>query len=269
MPTLLLPPRLNEDTERLNYAAVRSGWEVIYAPSWRLPSDMRYRAPIAVYGDPLFADLAASALNLALFESPAGWLPELSYDLRKRNVVLTTLTEARTVSVPTFIKPAEDKSFPAAVYADPVALLAVTPGLPDDFPVLLSEPVIWEVEYRIFALNGEPKAMSPYFRHGELVYNPQSRKWDAPPEEQSDALAFAADVLIHTANMLPSGIVLDVGILAGRGFAVVEANPAWASGLYGCDPESALAVIAASVGSRADLSETESRFTRPAVVIEP
>ncbi|MBC7804873.1 MAG: ATP-grasp domain-containing protein [Akkermansiaceae bacterium] len=269
MPTLLLPPRMNEDTRRLNSAAwVREGWAVVHAQSWRLPPDIRYRPPIVVYGDPLFVDLAASALHLAMLEPPTDWLPNLPFDLRKRNIVLTTLAGARTVSEPTFIKPAEDKSFPAGVYADSVALLAVTPGLPDDWPVLLSEPVTWEVEYRVFALDGKPMTISPYFRDGKLVYE-QLRGWLAPPEEQAEALAFATGVLNDTSTTLPSGAVLDVGIIAGRGFAVVEANPAWASGLYGCDPADALAVVAASVCPRSDLAPSQVRFARPAVVVEP
>jgi hypothetical protein len=238
---------------------------------------MQYDPPLAVYGDPLFADLAASALGLALLEPPKGWLPSLPYELRKRNVELTILVEARSISSPTFVKPAEDKSFPATVYADSAALLAVTPDLPDDLPVLLSEPATWEVEYRIFALDGQPVAISPYFRHGQLVYDvlsqnpgaPLHERWPAPPEERDAALAFATDVIIHTANGLPSGIVLDVGIIAGRGFAVVEANPAWASGLYGCDPTEALRVVAASVCPRIGMCETQARFARPAVIIEP
>lgn len=269
MPTLLLPPRLNEDTRRLDHAAIRSGWKVVHAPSWRLPADVLYELPISVYGDPLFADLAASVLGLALLEPPKDWLPSLSYELRKRHVELTTLAGARAISSPTFVKPAEDKSFPASVYADAAALLAVTPDLPDDLPILISEPATWEVEYRIFALDGKPVAVSPYFRFGELVYNLENRNWNSPAEERDATLAFASDVLIHTSNSLPSGIVLDVGVVAGRGFAVVEANPAWASGLYGCDPTEALKVVAASVCPRTGLSETQARFARPAVIIEP
>ncbi len=106
MPTLLLPPRLNADTRSLDHAALSAGWEVVHAPSWRLPENVRYSPPVAVYGDPLFADLAASALNLALLEPPTDWLPSLPSDLRKRNVTLTTLARARTVSEPSFIKPA-------------------------------------------------------------------------------------------------------------------------------------------------------------------
>lgn len=269
MPTLLLPPRVNEDVGRVHSAAIRAGWEVVAAPSWRLPSDFVCQPPVAVYGDPLFADLAASALDLALLEPPDGWLPGLPLAFRKRSVTLTTLAEVGDIVAPTFIKPAADKSFSAAVYTDLTALLAVTADLPSDLPLLLSDQVIWEVEYRVFVLNGVPAAVSPYFRGGELVNSGTNGTWDAPPREQAGALAFATDVLADAGSSLPPGVVLDVGIIGGRGFAVVEANPAWASGLYGCNPGDVLTVIAASVCSRGGLSESLERFTRPAVTLEP
>jgi hypothetical protein len=41
--------------------------------------------------------------------------------------------------------------------------------------------------------------------------------------------------------------VVDVGRVAGRGWAVVEANPAWGSGLYGCDAARVLPVLRGAV----------------------
>ena len=42
---------------------------------------------------------------------------------------------------------------------------------------------------------------------------------------------------------LPPAVVLDVGYITGRGWGVVEANAAWGSGLYGCDPAAVLHVL--------------------------
>lgn len=268
MPTLLLPPRRNNDTEALAHAATRKGWKVVPAPHWRLPSSLRLSPPVAVYGDPLFADLAAAALDLALLEPSVDWLPGLPQVLRQRDVTLTTLASARAVSEPWFIKPAEDKSFPADVYTDAAALLAVTPDLPDEVPVLVSELVIWEVEYRVFVHDEKAVTISSYFRNGELVYTQDTPNWSAPPDEQAEAMAFVTQVLQATRGTLPSGVVVDIGKIAGRGFAVVEANPAWASGLYGCDPAIVLDVVAASVQPRTTLIESDARFARPAVVVE-
>jgi hypothetical protein len=43
--------------------------------------------------------------------------------------------------------------------------------------------------------------------------------------------------------VLPEAVVIDVGIIEGRGWAVLEANAAWCSGIYGCDPAEVLRVV--------------------------
>ena len=43
--------------------------------------------------------------------------------------------------------------------------------------------------------------------------------------------------------MTPQAVVLDVGQIVDRGWAVVEANGAWGSAIYGCNPDAVLDVI--------------------------
>ncbi|MBC8142126.1 MAG: ATP-grasp domain-containing protein [Armatimonadetes bacterium] len=268
-PTLLLPPRINDDTRAIESAARDAGYTVVAAPGYRLPLGLvEKNVPVIVYGDPMFGDLAALSLDLALLEPPDYWLPRLEEKWRKRHVSLSTLAGARSVPETAFIKPAADKSFPARVYESAAQLAAVAGDVPDDLPVLVSKPVTWDAEYRVFALAGKVVAASPYYRRGKLVYIETSRKWDAPPGELAEATEFAAEVLAATGDTLPSGVVLDVGLIAGQGWAVVEANPAWASGLYGCAPPYALTVVAASVRARADLTPEETPFARAGIAVE-
>ena len=42
---------------------------------------------------------------------------------------------------------------------------------------------------------------------------------------------------------MPPAFVLDIGQVVGRGWAVIEANPAWASGIYGCDAAKILPIL--------------------------
>ncbi len=268
-PTLILPPRINDDTRAVGDAARAAGWRTVAAPDYRVSPDLADKnAPVMVYGDPLFCDLVALAFDLALLEPPTDWLPGLPEPWRKRRVSLTILAEARSVPEARFIKPAADKSFPTRVYANAMELAAVAGDLPDDLPVLISGRVTWDAEYCVFALAGKVVTVSPYFRGGTLVYNETNGAWDAPPDELAAATAFADAVLTATGDTLPPGVCLDVRTIAGRGFAVVEANPAWARGLYGCAPPDALAVIAASVRPRAVLTPDEARFARAAVAVE-
>src|SRR5205823_5643490 len=101
-------------------------------------------------------------------------------------------------------------------------------------PVLLSEPVAWEAEYRCFVLGRRVVASSAYLRGGQPARD-EDGCWVSPPEEQADADAFASRLLADPAVGVPPAFVLDVGRVEGRGWAVVEANPAFGSGLYGCD----------------------------------
>jgi hypothetical protein len=108
--------------------------------------------------------------------------------------------------------------------------------------VLLAEPVRWEVEYRCFVLERTLTTISVYLRDGKLAQT-TSGTWEAEPAEIEQAQAFCQTLLADATVMLPPACVMDVGRIAGRGWAVIEANPAFASGIYGCDPTAVLSVV--------------------------
>ena len=123
MPTLVLAPRQNDDARRMAKAAAEIGWDVFASTSWRdFPAELRDADPV-LYSDPLFADVAAGPLNLALLEPTPDWLTTLPEQYLSREVRFVTLDAARSLTGPIFLKPAEDKSFPARVYHDPASEL--------------------------------------------------------------------------------------------------------------------------------------------------
>ncbi len=255
MPTLLLPPRYTPDTNAIWQAAVAAGWETERVHGWRVHDDLR-GTDVVLYGEPLFAAVVADQLGLALLEPTFDWVAALPDPLRKRRVEFTTLAEARRLTEPSFVKPADDKCFRAGVFAsgDELPVEAVLPG---STPVLVAEPVEWEIEFRCFVLEGRVVAHSAYLRRGNLN-RAEDGSWPATNEEVEVALAFAAEVLSDVA--VPPGVVLDVGVIEGRGWAVVEANAAWGSGIYGCDPSAMLPVIARSCCPRAKVREEDRRW---------
>ena len=95
---------------------------------------------VVLYGEPLFADVVAPSLGIALLQAPFDWLPGLPEHYRRRQVTFTTLAAAREYPQPAFIKPADDKCFPAAVYDSADRLPAPGP-VPEWTPVLIAEPV--------------------------------------------------------------------------------------------------------------------------------
>ena len=115
MPTLIVPDRRNTDIQALRDAALRLGWEAETLP-YRLPEHFAPKEPV-LYGDALFCDLMAAQLGVCLIEPSDDFLVRLPDAWRQREVQLTTLAEAQLwKNGPVFIKPANDKSFPAAVY---------------------------------------------------------------------------------------------------------------------------------------------------------
>ena len=235
MPTLILSPRYTEDSQQLWQAALRLGWSVERLHGWHIPNHLRAADEPVLYMDGLMGPMIAEQIGQTLPEPPQDWLPRLPAEYRRRDVRLTTLGTARGL-LPAFVKPPNDKSFAARVYA---------PGelpdhIDDQMSVLVVEPVVWEREYRCFVLDRQVRTCSVYLRRGELQ---RARDFTADMEELNEVERFADSVLGDTRVTLPYACALDVGVIADRGWAVVELNAAWGSGIYGCDPAEVLGVL--------------------------
>jgi hypothetical protein len=251
MPTLVLSSRYTLDSNAMWKAAIDSGWSVERLHSHRAPEYLRERQPV-FYGEGLFVRTIAGQLGIALLECPFDWLAHLPENYLKRKVRYATLCDARQETKPVFIKPAGDKSFDAKVYPS-VADLPPSEVLPDTTPVLIAEPITWEIEFRCFVLERQVQTLSAYARYGQLTRTEQD-EWLEFPVEQTAALIFCNEFLSDSAIEFPPGLVLDVGIIAERGWAVLEANPAWASGIYGCDPAKILPILSTTCVSQEALT---------------
>ncbi|MFC4054770.1 ATP-grasp domain-containing protein [Actinomadura syzygii] len=241
MPLLVLSPRYTPDSKALRAASGRLGWAAERLGGRRAPDRLRGK-DVALYGEPTFVEAVAAQVGVRLLDVPPGWLPALPDRHRRRDIAVSALGDVRSaLTEPTFVKPADGrKAFEGRVFAAPGEL----PGrdaLPDETPVLTCEPVRWDVEFRCHVLDGEVVAMSPYLLDGELALTADG-EWRAPESDVREAAEYAAEVLGEVP--VPAATVLDVGRIRGRGWAVVEANAVWGAGLYGCDPEKVLTVLA-------------------------
>ena len=61
--------------------------------------------------------------------------------------------------------------------------------------------------------------------------------------ELANAIHLAEFVLADSRVTTPRAIVIDVGFMNEESWAVIEANSAWGSGIYGCDPDEVLNVV--------------------------
>lgn len=249
---LLLSPRTNPSSLAIQETAEQAGWDVRRLENWRVPEGLIGRDDVVAYGEPLFVAAMAEPLELQLIEPPFNWLTALPFSYIKRNIELTTLGRARSYPTQIFAKPADDKCFAVGVYAAG-EFIEASSLLPENIPVLLSEVVTWEVEYRCFVLRREVQTMSVYLRNGELADFSDSPEGD-------DAITFAQEFLQSADIVVPPAVVVDVGRIAERGWAVIEANPVFGAGIYGCDPKRVLSALVRSIVPRSRLTDGDKRW---------
>ncbi|WP_250293381.1 ATP-grasp domain-containing protein [Streptomyces atroolivaceus] len=259
---LALAPHRSTTATLLAGAARERGMDVTVLPRHGLPARPPEGARAHYYGGPLFGASAAGRLGIALLEPDEGWLDALPYAFTGRRVRRVPLSEARHAPGPLFAKPPTDKSFPAAVYADGAGLRIPT-GPQGDPVVQISEVVTWVREFRLHLLDGEIRTGSQYACFGRLDVAPLDGHADEPAVR-----AFAGRLAEVCAGSLPSGVVLDVGLMraegdAGEGrWAVVEASMAWFSNLYAADPARALDVVLRAAGPCAGVRARDAPFRR-------
>jgi hypothetical protein len=244
-PTLLLSPRFSEDSNALWRAAVAASWEVIRLHRFEVPEELREgggaRRTLAYYGETLLADAISEDLGLTLLEPSYDFLPSLPERFRKRTITLMQLGEARALSTRSFVKPVDEKTFPAKVY-DPRSVDSARIFSDADL-VLVSEPVTFELEVRAFLREGTVATFSAYLRNGEVARTAEG-EWLLTPEEEEAARTFLQDLVGAADFSLPPAVVVDIGKTAEAGWVVVEANACWASGICGCDPYEVLKTVA-------------------------
>lgn len=236
MPTLIFTPRYTEDSQSLWKAAASLGWNVERLTSWRIPESFRQLPEPVLYCEALFGPTLAEQLGLRLIDPPEDWLVRLPMPHKLREISLTTLGQARQSTHAAFVKPPNDKSFPAGVYVG----ADLPTEFPDDMPVLVSEVVTWEKEFRCFILDRTLCTYSLYSRYGELQ---RDADFASAPDEDADVEAFINTLLADENVDLPRATVVDIGLIQGKGWACVEQNAAWGAGIYGCTPSTVLEVL--------------------------
>jgi hypothetical protein len=226
----------------LQVAARERGWDVLSADTgWRLDATMTRSGIKGVpYGSQTFCEVIAQQMNWKLLANPFDWLAKLPTEYLKRQVDFMTLGAAKKLTETKFIKPADDKVFPAKVYAP--GELITHEVIKDDTPTLVSDVVQWDLEYRCFVDGRTVKTWSNYICH-EHIADP--KYWSMVPlNEDIFPHDFVQALRWNGSPTSPS--VIDVGRIPGKGWAIIETNQAWASGIYGCDPDGVLDVLEVS-----------------------
>ena len=236
-PLLLLHLRADVNTNDIWRAAIQAGWSterVDMTGRVTIPSGTKVR----YYGNTLHGHIIEDKLPIRFLPLDLRVLAETP--LTKRHITLMTagdLDQVRNDS-PLFIKPAQNKWFPAKVYqpSESPKRAQGGAGLPSDF-IYCQEPVDMINEVRCFCLDGRILTAS-YYRIGH-EYCPVGI-------DGVDRPKVLDEMVTELAPRYPRGVVLDFAYLASKEWCFIEPNEAWASGIYGCDPTRCLEVIEAS-----------------------
>lgn len=236
---LITQPRVGRSHNEiiaLQYAARSLEWDVFSSPgSWRMPEDLLNKGIEGVpYGSQLFCEAIAQQMNWKLKANSFDWLTKVSKKYLKRNVDFMTLAEAKKINERKFIKPADDKCFDAKVY-DP-GTFNPSKFIEESYPTLVSDPVNFTDEFRCFVRNQRVVTGSCYILNKEIATEKQYNDYSKFKDNPIDFF----DHLLVSGEIVSKSAVVDVGLIDGNKWAVIESNPAWASGLYGCDPVEAL-----------------------------
>ena len=105
------------------------------------------------------------------------------------------------------MKPPNDKSFPAKVYQS----TELPAHIPDEVPVLISEIVEWEKEFRCYILDRQLLTFSLYLRDGELQ---REQGFQSSEAEDAELTSFVEAFLADSRVSLPKAAVVDVGVMA-------------------------------------------------------
>lgn len=237
--TLLLPARADEERDAVAAAWSARGGAVLRLERFWEPPPLRAHA-VRLYGPEGFALVLAQKLGLELVSPPDAWLTTLDRSWLGRPVERAVLGAVLEGAFPLFVKPLVPKAFAARVYPNPAVLRRVTEGIDPRDEVLVSPPVRFGCEVRVFMREGRVVAAGLY-------------EGTPPPGGAVQAVAGAAAAAGRLAGAvkLPRTLVVDLGWLEGAGFVVVEANATWGSGLNGCDPVGAAWCLEAACRVRA------------------
>lgn len=238
---LITTPNIKPETRSLINTAEALGWTV-YSDSWRVPDYIKGKGWIGtVYGEWLFCETIAEQMNWKLIRNPLNWLADLPEEYVNRKIVFTNLGEAKLLETEKFIKPADDKVFPAKIYASGKELSQLAN---DITPVLISDVMRFTSEYRCVVKNREVISCSCYWLHTKQMQNSkQAAEFNLQKNYSNnfnDVVSFTNKMLKDERVQCVDSCVIDLGRYDKDKYAVIEDNPIYAAGMYGCDPVAVL-----------------------------
>ncbi|MCP4600799.1 MAG: ATP-grasp domain-containing protein [Proteobacteria bacterium] len=226
--TLLISQRPYPERAPIVEEWASEGGDVISLDRFWNPSTRNVRSAAAVYGNGHFCQTVAEIMGLRLVTPSNKLLISLRPKWRKRTIRCETLKNVSIAGERKFVKPLQQKLFKSGVYREMNVFRNECADLPPDTQVLVSEPVHFLSEVRVFILDGAVADCCPYYGNAS----------------REEVIRFS-QALTREAE-LSGAFVLDVGKIKDRGWAVIEFNPAWGACLRGCGARLVINCIASA-----------------------
>lgn len=173
--------------------------------------------PIVVGGIPVVLGVLA---RMGIVPTAVDSVPSCLAAYAQRNTWVGVIGEARQAvdqNRRIFVKPMpQDRKLFNGQVVENYRDLAITAALPSDYPVIMSEPVVMQSEYRVFVLHGEILGCRHY--KGDFRLFPDFRVIDAAIRDFEDA---------------PSSYGIDFAVTNTGATILVEVNEGFALGCYG------------------------------------
>lgn len=201
--------------------------------------------------------LAMTGVNLNLSAPGPHWLTRVDVELLGRRVWAGQVKDLGSAPTSGFAKPAEAKvpALPATWYDDTSDFRAAAQRLlvPNARVQVADVLLDIESEYRCFVRDQRVVTSCAYLLHNCGERRQRDGTWGTDPRiDEEGAHLFARDAVAAFGTDQPYAYNLDVARLRSGRFVVLEANPAWAAGVYICDPVAATETVIASSDSGRD-----------------
>jgi hypothetical protein len=233
---LLLHQRYTPDDQAIWRTAIQRGWRTERIGTAQIDIERKtlgYKY-FRYYGNTMHYENCAQHLPVKCVPIDPHNLTRLPEFTKRKIELLTVEQHGLIVPQKEFLKCPYTKWIESRVYNPGEHLQNVQAH---DF-LYRQEIIQFTHEIRCFVLDGEILTAS-YYRNADKEFEPKEL-FDVPQEVREMAAQIFARCI------WPRGVVFDFARLLDGSWAFIEANEAWASGLYDCNPEGCFQVIIAS-----------------------
>ena len=235
---LILPVEHTKEDQAIWREALRRGWKTLrFNPS--IPEEIGQYDMVRYYGNVLHKQRIEKYIPIHFKPISPTMLSDLHVSWTGREIKSMKYSELENpLSQDRFVKCADIKWIQAGVYPASFDHRFEWKGMHSDDLIYVQEPFEFINELRCFVVGREVVTASWYRKNKEICIE------NVPiTDDDFTAVVPRANTFNLTSVMreffspLPDGVVLDFGNDCHGRWTLIEANEAWASGLYDCDPE--------------------------------